>query len=855
MPAERWHRVEELYHEAVALPEADRREWLAKACGGDHELQREVEALVRYDEVDAGMLERPALAVAAEAFGRERRDGLVGRRLGGFEILAFLGAGGMGEVYRARDVRLRREVALKVFEDAGSLGPLARIEAEARAASVLNHPNIVTIYGVGEEGDTAWIAMELVQGRSLRDILGEAPLPARLALDIARQLAEAIAAAHARGIVHRDLKPENVMISPEGRVKVLDFGIAAVDRDRWGAEAGAAEGGDPGGLVGTVGYLSPEQARGQPAGPASDQFSFGVIGHEMLVGRRPFAGATRREALEALASDAPAPPLAVGPELLPLAGVLSRCLAKEPEARYPDAAALRADVLRAGEGLDRTRPAPRLDRRGVLALGALAALGAIGGVAAWRSWPRGATHRSLAVLPFANPEGDDGTEYLCDGIAETLIRQLSRLPGLTVIARATAFTFKGSRDDPRAVGQRLEVGAVLAGAVTRRAGRVRISAELVDSVTGARLWGSDFDRPAGDVLAVQNEIAQSILGEGLQLSPTERQRARITQTLTADPAAYELFLEAVHHLRRATEEDYLEARDLLGHAVERDPRFVLALVTLASTYSVMAVDGYAAPADAWPESEAHVARALAVDAESPDAHAEAASSAFFYRWDWAQAERQWASAFRLRSEVQSELLTACALQRWACGRGEEALELARSARQVDPLNADAAVREADLLAGLGRLDEAVSSYERVVLGQPDDARARFGLAEALRKQGRFDDALAARRLAHAVAGDESLARDFDRARGATGYREIVRASARREIERLTARREAGGYVSPFDFARALVQLGDVAAAFAQLAAALDERAAGVVMLRVDAAWDEVRADARFAAAVARVGIP
>jgi serine/threonine-protein kinase len=854
MPAERWRRIEALYHEAVALPEADRREWLATACGGDHELRREVEALVRYDEADAGMLERPALALAAEAFGRERRDGLVGRRLGGYEILAFLGAGGMGEVYRARDVRLRREVALKVFEDAGSIGPLARIEAEARAASVLNHPNIVTIYGVGEEGDTAWIAMELVQGRSLRDLLGEAPLPARLALDIARQLAEAIAAAHARGIVHRDLKPENVMISPEGRVKVLDFGIAALDPDRDAAPGGAGEESDPGSLAGTVGYMSPEQARGEPAGPASDQFSFGVIGHEMLSGRRPLGGATRREALAALAADDPVPTLAVGPELVPLAGVLSRCLAKEPERRYPDAAALLADVRRAGEGLSRTRSAAGLSRRAALALGSLAALGAIGGLVAWRSRPGRVGHRSLVVLPFANPVGDEGTEHLCDGIAETLIRQLSRLPELTVIARASAFAFKGHRDDPRAAGQRLGVSAVLAGSVTRRAGRVLVTTELVDSATGARLWGADYDRPAGDVLAVQNEIAESILG-GLSLSPTPGQRTRLAQALTTDPSAYGLFLEAVHHLRRATEEDYLEARDLLGHAVERDPRFVLARVTLASTYSVMAVDGYAAPADAWPESEAHVARALAVDPESPDAHAEAASCAFFYRWDWREAERRWASAFRLRSEVQSELLSACALQRWACGRGEEALELARAARQVDPLSADAAVREADLLAGLSRLDEAVSSYERAIAGQPEDARARFGLAEALRKQGRFDEALAARRLAHAAAGDDSFARDFEHARGAGGYREIVRAAARREIERLNARRESGGYVSPFDFARAFAQLGEVGRAFDRLAAALDERAAGLPMLKVDAAWDEVRADPRFEAAVARVGIP
>jgi TolB-like protein len=856
MPDDRWRRVERLYHEALERAEEDRLPWLAAACGEDDGLRQEVEALMRYDATDVGMLDRPALAAAAAALAREREVGLVGRRLGGYEVLAFLGAGGMGDVYRARDVRLRREVALKVFENAAALEPVARMEAEARAASILNHPNIVTIYGVGEDGDTAWIAMELVRGRLLRDLLSKAPLPVPRVLDIAVQLAEALAAAHASGIVHRDLKPENVMVSPEGRVKVLDFGIATLDHERGAAADGVVEPwAQPGTPVGTVGYMSPEQARGRAAVPASDQFSFGVICHEMLTGRRPFAGATRQDTLESIASADPVPALALGDHLAPLAEVLSRCLAKEPGQRYGDSAELLAALRRARDGFDRSGPAAGLTRRRALAVGGLAALGAVAGVAAWRSWPRGSARRSLAVLPFANPAGDETTEYLCDGITETLIRQLARLPGLAVIARATAFTFKGGSIDPRAAGQRLGVAATLTGAVARRAGRVLISAELVESATGARLWGGEFDRPAGDVLAVQNEIAEAILSEGMGLALTDRQRRQLARALTDDPEAYELFLQAVHHLRLATEEDYLAARAFLGRAVERAPRFALALTTLASTYSVMAVDGYARPADAWPESERHVARALAVDADLPDAHAEAAASAFFYRWDWREADRCWDRAMQSRSEVQSELLIARALQSWACGRPQAALEMARAAHQVDPLSAQASVMEADLLAALGRLEDAVSLYERVIRDQPDDPRARFGLAEARRKQGRFGEALAARRLAHAAAGDNSLERLFSRAGGAAGYREIVRASARQELERLATREESGGYVSPLDYARTFAQLGDAEQAFSRLAAALEERAAGLVLLKVDPAWDRVRGDARFAATVARVGIP
>jgi tetratricopeptide (TPR) repeat protein len=354
---------------------------------------------------------------------------------------------------------------------------------------------------------------------------------------------------------------------------------------------------------------------------------------------------------------------------------------------------------------------------------------------------------------------------------------------------------------------------------------------------------------------VQNEIAEAIIGEGLRIQLTAKQRRRAFAAPTDDAEAYELFLRAVHHVRLSTESDYLAARDLLAQAVERDPRFALAWVTLASTYSVMAIDGYEAPAETWPQSERYVARALAIDADLPDAHAEAAASAFYYRWNWSEAQRQWDLAFRLRSEVQSELLAAYALLKWASGQPQAALEIAHAARQVDPLSAQAPIREADLLAAVGRVDDAIRLYQRVIHDRPDDPSAHFGLAEAWRKQGRFDEALAARQRAHRAAGDESLDAVFAGARGAAGYAAVVRAAAQQEIERLTARRDAGGYVSPLDFARAHAQLGHAAQAFAYLSSALDERAAGLALLKVDPAWDGMRDDPRFAETVARVGLP
>ncbi len=358
------------------------------------------------------------------------------------------------------------------------------------------------------------------------------------------------------------------------------------------------------------------------------------------------------------------------------------------------------------------------------------------------------------------------------------------------------------------------------------------------------------------MLAVQNELADAIITDGIDMRLTDRQRYQFRHTLTDNAAAHEFFLLAIHHFRLDTEDDYLTARDFLLRAVALDQRFALAFVMLASTYSVMAIDGYAAPADSWPQADLNVARALTIDPDLPDAHAESAASAFFYRWDWREAERQWKIALQSRrGEVQSELLTLYALQQWALGRLDAALAVARTAREVDPLSAQAAVREADLLAAVGRYDEAATRYQRTIRDVPADPRARFGLAEVRRKQGRFADAIGARREAHAVLGDRSLDAVFVRAHGSAGYGEIVRAAARHELDALLMRKATGDYVSPLDLSRLFAQLGSSKEAFEYLESAFDDRAAGLVLLKVDPAWENIRDDPRFGEAIQRVGIP
>jgi tetratricopeptide (TPR) repeat protein len=426
---------------------------------------------------------------------------------------------------------------------------------------------------------------------------------------------------------------------------------------------------------------------------------------------------------------------------------------------------------------------------------------------------------------------------------------------VSVKPRSAVANFRGKRIDPREAGRRLAAEAVVSGTVVQRSGRLHITAELVDVSSGARLWSSSYDRPAGDVLGAQNEIATAIFDEGLHLRLTSEDRQQL-RTPTKDPAAYELYLRAIHLWERETEADYVAARGILHQALARDPTFALASVALATTYSVMAVDGYEKPASAWSNVTRLVRQALDWDADLPDAHAEAASALFYFQWDWAGAEQEWNRALQSRGGgFVPDFLTARALQRWALGRPDEALALARKARELDPLSPAFILKEADFLLYLDQLDSAARLYEGVIGTHQGDPRAYFGFAEVRRAQGRFDDAIDSLRLALNEAGDDSLGNLLATARGVEGYRRIERSIAQKELDALSDRLADGAYTSPLDFARAFARLGERERAFGYFASAFEDRSAGLVFLNVDRAWDSVRDDPRFRSAVRRVGLP
>ncbi|MEP6994285.1 MAG: protein kinase [Acidobacteriota bacterium] len=804
-----------------------------------------------------------------------------GDRLGPYEIQALLGLGGMGEVYRGRDTRLGRDVALKVISPSlvGDPSLRRRFEVEARAASVLNHPSIVTIYDVGDTEGVSWIAMEWVEGRTLRDVLVEGPLSLTEAVSIFRQMADGLAVAHAKGVVHRDLKPENVMLTADGRPKILDFGLArqTLGESLEGSISGVATIDTPaaptfeGTIVGTVGYMSPEQASGRPVDFRSDQFSLGLIAYEMLAGRRAFTRPTAVETLSAVIRDEPTPLASVRRGTpASLQGIIARCLAKRPEGRFASTREIGSALESIGTDLSAAaqlpieispEPPPPADvpksrrpfPRRTLAILVVAVAAGIA-AAAWLRYhaSRGAID-SLAVLPFENASKDPDAEYLGDGLTESLINQMSRVPSLRVMARSTVFRFKGAAD-PQEAGRKLGVGAVLAGTVSRKANRLSISAELVDIATGARLWGEKYDRPLEDLQHVQDSIAMGI-SNGLRLRLSGEEKRALGRHATENPEAYELFLKARHSFLTETEEGYLEARRLYLHAVEKDPKFAEAHLGVALTYASLAVDGYAPPLEMWPRVDEEIQKALDLDPGNVLARCALANRRFFGNWDWTGTEREFHELSNEPRVFLGEQFRPIALFFWARGRTEEAVALLERALEVDPGNLTSKNMMADFLAQAGRLEEAIAVYRAAIEAEPSSPRPLFGLAEVLKRRGEVAGAIENLRKAYELSpGEEAAAKALAAARTEKDDENIEEGVARfrlGELEALAKER----YVSPLDLARLSARVGEREKAFTSLEAAFAERSAGLVYLRVDRAWDRIRDDPRFASLVRRVGIP
>ena len=780
-----------------------------------------------------------------------------GTRMGPYELLASVGAGGMGEVYRARDTTLGRSVAVKVLSPEASQDAelLRRFVDEAKAASALNHPNILTIHSIGEDAERPYIVSELVEGATLRTLLEAGPLSVRHALDVAIQVLAGLAKAHSAGIVHRDLKPENVMVTADGLVKILDFGVALLLPDGKLDPARSPERlTGAGRVMGTLAYMSPEQARGDAVDGCSDLFSLGIILQEMVTGSHPFRRATGPDTLAALVRDDP-PPISGTEAAGELSSIVGKALRKQPAERHASAQQMEAELrslrerLTAAGRMSGTSPAAArrlLPARALWALGVLVVATVVGiGFVMAR---RGGSVDSLAVLPFTSVGPDPETEYLSDGITENLIERLSRVPDLKVIARSSVFHYKGRDVDPGQVGKELGVRAVMIGRVVPRGDGVSISVELVDVRDSSHLWGEQYNRKLADVSSVQEEIAREI-SDKLSRRLTGEARERIARRSTDSIEAYRLYLRGRYEWNKRTDEAVKRGIEYFEQAIEKDPGYALAYAGLADAYNILGYRRYLPPKDAWLRGKSAANKALAIDESLAEAHVSLAFAAFNYDWDFETAGREFRRALELNPNYahgrhwHSHFLTAMRRQ-------DESLAESQKAMELDPL--DGAIN-----AHLGwhhfmarHYDVVVEQCRKVIETDPKRQVAQTRLGDAYERQGRFAEAAAAFRRSRELGPENSepvagLAHAL-----AVGGRKAEARDVLAELLALSPQR----YVSAFDVALVHAGLADQDAVFHWLQKAREERASGLVYLDVDPRLDGLRADSRFRELLRGVGL-
>jgi serine/threonine protein kinase/tetratricopeptide (TPR) repeat protein len=910
MQPERWQLIDQLFHETLNHERDERSQFLVQACAGDELLRKEMEALVASHESAESFIEAPASALAAELLAKGRTGLRVGDSIGPYSIHSVLGIGGMGEVYLAQDKRLGRQVALKLLPAQFTASPerIRRFELEARAASALNHPNIVTIHEIGDTEGTRFIVTEFIEGKTIRDLMAERTISLIEALDVTIQAASALEAAHKAGIVHRDIKPENMMLRNDGYLKILDFGLAKLtERPTLQADSSFSTQmqikTNPGMVMGTVQYMSPEQTQGEEIDARTDLWSLGVVLFEMLNGCVPFEGKTTSHVIVSILESEPKPFKQEVPS--ELQRILTKVLRKQRDMRYQSARDLTVDLKNlkqelevgdrlkgasastavAGETVTEIKKAAsggrstnqtirtqasvvhptssaeylvgelKRHKRGLLV--GIAAL--IIGVAIL-SYSYMVSRRakvaqtvdaidSVAVLPFVNESNDPNAEYLSDGISDSIINRLSQLSNLRVASLSSALRYKGRAIDAASVGRDLKVRAVLIGWMTKRGDSLSVRTELVDVRDNRRLWGANYtDRKLSDLLQVQEEISQRI-SENLRLRFTGEDQQLLAKRETRNSEAYQLYLQGRFYWNKYTEDGFKRSVAYFKDAIDKDPAYALAYSGLADSYSLLGEMCAVRPHDSFPAARTYAEKAISLDDSLAEAHLSLGIVKLFYDWDVQSAEKELRRGKELNpSDPQIYHFYAHYLQ--FVGRLEEARNELKQALELDPTNlvVNAEFGYADHY--MRREDAAIAELRKTLELDPAFVYASVVLAQAYEEKGMYQEALAELNKAKAVDPNWTWIK------AEIGCVQVLlgKQSEAYAIIKELRDRSALEYLDPTLIAWIYIALGDKDQAFAWLEKGYQERAGNIPWLHVDPKYAPLKSDPRYADLLRRIGI-
>ncbi len=836
-----------------------------------------------------------------------------GQKIGRYQITSKIGAGGMGEVYLADDTSLHRKVALKVLptEVSSNRDRMRRFHQEATSAASLNHPSIAHVYEIGEENGLHFIAMEYVDGSTLREKIHRESTPLVKLLRHLQHVAEGLAKAHDSGIVHRDLKPDNIMVTNDGHAKVLDFGLAKlVETQPQSVESSAStqeaptiiQNSIPGVILGTTGYMSPEQAQGRTSevDRRSDIFSFGCILFEAVTGQKAFAGKDTIDTLNKIIRE-PAPSISIYNENAPadLQRIVRRCLAKDPEERYqsikdvaielkevrreleensdPSATSNNSEAktiwndevtrMQSAAGTTVGPPSSPSTRgssaeyivteikqhkvvAGAVAIIAIAAV--IAAAIGVRSYLGAGTTEtaveSIAVIPFANTDQEPTVEWVADGITESIINSLTRLPNLKVIARSSVFRYKGKETDPLAVGKQLGVRAVLSGRIQKRGESMLISTELIDVRDGKQLWGDQYERKLSDMLSVQRDIAREITNN-LRPTLTGMEQKMANKQYTADGEAYQLYLKGRFYWNKRTPDDFKKAIGFFQEAINKDPSYAMAYSGLADSYALQGAYTNELPRDVMPKAKAAALKALELDPNLAEAHASLGQIVEYYEYDFDTADKEYRKAIELNPNYATG-------HQWLAEhlsglkRFDEALVEVHRALELDPISPIINRIYGDVLTDAHRFDEAIAQYKKSIELDPNFPTAHYFLGRAYEVKGMYNEAIESYMIAARLMGIEEPVKRAKDSYQRSGWKGYLQTSVQ-ELEQLKNQSNIPDFVIASFYGR----LGDADNTMKWLEKAYGRRDFRLIMISVSFEFDSVRQDPRFVELVKRVGLP